>query len=57
MQMLNRKLVEEVKLSKARYRKNELLGERRAKAKHNLVRWDQYRVRKAEMTELYTHMK
>lgn len=52
--MLNRKLGDEIKLNKARYRKSELLEEKKAKAMHNLVRWDEYRVRKAEMTELYT---
>ena len=57
MQMLNRKLEEDLKLAKARYRKNELLDEKRARAEYNLIRWDEYRVRKAEMTELYTEMK
>ena len=52
-QLLNRKLTGDVKLSNARYRKNELLESKKMKALQNLVRWDDYRQNKAEMTELY----
>lgn len=53
MQMLNRKLQEEVKGSNARYQKNETLETKRAKALKHLVRWDDFRLHKAEMTELF----
>mmetsp|Transcript_16603 Transcript_16603/g.22427 ORF Transcript_16603/g.22427 Transcript_16603/m.22427 type:complete len:143 (-) Transcript_16603:1430-1858(-) len=50
---LNRKLQEDVKLNNARYRKTEFLESKKTKALQNLVRWDDYRLRKAEMTELF----
>lgn len=53
MQMLNRKLQEEVKGSNARYHKSETLETKRAKALKHLVRWDDFRLQKAEMTELF----
>ena len=57
MQMLNRKLQEEVKGSNARYQKNETLETKRLKALKHLVRWDDFRLHKAEMTELFFQMR
>ena len=56
MQMLNRQLVED-QIIQAKNRKNKLDDERRARAEHNLVKWDEHRVRKAALTEIYTQYK
>lgn len=51
--MINRKLQEDVKLNNARFRNKELMEQKKAKALHKLVRWDEYRVKKAEIIEMY----
>ena len=53
MKMINRKLQDEVKLNNARFRNREFMEQKKAKALHKLVRWDEYRVKKAEVIELY----
>lgn len=43
----------DVKLNNARYRNKKLIENKKAKAEHNLVRWDEFRIKKAEIVQLY----
>ena len=56
-QIVNRKIAGNQNLKNAKLRQVQNLETRRASAMHGLVRWDEYRTRKAEITELYIKMK